>query len=344
MRNRRFRFPVSTLVGSGFRNFLRITSGHRIDRRMMWFLTGMGSLLLSGLAWPTERITLRRLSQIRIVRPPVFIIGFWRSGTTLLHNLLCCHPDASYVTTFQGVFPHHVPGNEWWLRPLATPLLPKKRPADGVSLDFDLPQEEEIALGNLQPLSFYHFMYFPDDLRALIPRHLLFEGVTEKEIKGWKMSYFRLIRATFLRSGRHTFISKNPPNAFRIPLLLEMFPQARFIAIFRKEEEVLPSFHRFITEVVKGIGLQEYDDRQLEKDLKYLYDLYLTHYQYDKKKIPESHLLELQYEDLLHDKYEVSSHLFDFLETTPEEKEKAMACVENFIGRMGDFHSGSRKA
>ncbi len=341
VRNKRFRFPVNTLCGSGFRNFLKATRGHRIDRKGMYLLTGVSSFFLSVLGRPMELRDLRRTRGLASASPPVFIIGFWRSGTTLLHNLLCCHPDAAYVSTFQSIFPHHSPGNEWWLRPLVTPLLPRKRPADGVSLDFDLPQEEEIALGNLQALSFYYFMYFPDEIRDLIPRHLLLQEVSPQELSAWQCAYERLIGATQLRTGRTTFISKNPPNAFRIPLLLEMFPGARFISIFRNREEVIPSFHRFVTEVFRGISLQRWDDGKVLHDLEELYHLYQKKYEHDRKLIPAGRLLELQYEELLEDKRDVSRRLFRFLESTPEEEAQAMRCVSSFLGKMDEFHGGS---
>ena len=341
MRNKKFSFPVNTLCGSGFSNFRRVTAGHRIDNKTMYFLTGLTSLFFSALGYAGKRRTRRRAEKIVITEPPVFIIGFWRSGTTLLHNLLCAHPRAAYVSTFQGIFPHHTPASEWWLKPLVSPMLPHKRPADGVRLDFDLPQEEEIAMGNLQPLSFYHFMYFPADTDRIISRNLLLEGVTAEETEQWKHAYLQLIKTAMLRTGGTLFISKNPPNAFRIPLLLEMFPEARFINIFRDREETLNSFMRFLTEVIAGIGLQKYDETAFRKSLERLYDLYFQHYNENKKLIPPENLIEMDYRELLDDKYRVTEMIFERF--APKGKKEAMENVSRFLRDMGTFHEGSKK-
>ena len=75
----------------------------------------------------------KKLKTIRIEEPPVFIIGFWRSGTTLLHSLLCQDPQAGYVTTFQGVFPNLVLTQKKWMKAFTNRILPKKRPFDCLS-------------------------------------------------------------------------------------------------------------------------------------------------------------------------------------------------------------------
>ncbi len=341
MRNRKFSFPVNTLCGSNYSNFRKVTAGHPIDRKMMFFLTGLSSLFLGVSAHFAEKRTLKKLKKITLDKPPVFIIGFWRSGTTLLHNLLCNDPDAAYVSTFQGVFPHHTPASEWWLKVLASPLLPRKRPADGVKLDFDMPQEEEIALGNLQSLSFYHFMYFPADIERLIPRNLLLRDVSEEELGQWKNAYIQLIKTAMLKTGGHRFISKNPPNAFRIPLLLEMFPGARFINIFREREGTLNSFERFLTGVIQGIGMQRYDKKKFRESLERLYDLYLEHYHRDKALIPPEHLIEMQYQELLDDPYGISDMIFRRFD--PEHRKKALENVRLFLSKMDEFYDNRKK-
>jgi hypothetical protein len=41
-------------------------------------------------------------------KSPLFIIGHWRSGTTLLHNLLATDPGFGYTTTYQAIFPNNL--------------------------------------------------------------------------------------------------------------------------------------------------------------------------------------------------------------------------------------------
>ena len=78
--------------------------------------------------------------------PPIFVIGHWRTGTTLLHDLFSVDPNLAYPTTFECFFPHHFLLTEEVLSKVMRGLLPKKRPQDDVPVGFDRPQEEEFAM------------------------------------------------------------------------------------------------------------------------------------------------------------------------------------------------------
>jgi hypothetical protein len=184
-------------------------------------------------------------------------------------------------------------------------------------------------------------MYFPADIEQIIQRDLLFENVSPEEVEQWKKTYVRLVKTAMLKTGGSIFISKNPPNAFRIPLLLEMFPGARFINIFREKEEVLPSFMRFVTEVIKGIGLQKYDRDRFYHSIEKLYDLYLEKYEAYKRLIPPGDLIEIDYPDLLKNNLEVNEMIYEKFGL--DKREKAFQCVRDFVKDMGNFHEGSKK-
>ncbi|MDP9222377.1 MAG: sulfotransferase, partial [Actinomycetota bacterium] len=47
----------------------------------------------------------RRIAATR-VRPPIFILGHWRSGTTLLHELIALDDRFSFPTTAQCFCPN----------------------------------------------------------------------------------------------------------------------------------------------------------------------------------------------------------------------------------------------
>src|SRR5262245_25743508 len=46
---------------------------------------------------------------------PVFVLGHWRSGTTLLHELLARDPRHAAPTTFDCLSPHHFLVTRSWL-------------------------------------------------------------------------------------------------------------------------------------------------------------------------------------------------------------------------------------
>src|SRR5271170_5333032 len=49
----------------------------------------------------------RAVRKTTIVEPPIFLLGHWRTGTTLLHELMACDERFGYPTTYQCLEPHH---------------------------------------------------------------------------------------------------------------------------------------------------------------------------------------------------------------------------------------------
>jgi hypothetical protein len=337
MRNKEFRFPVTVLIGSEISNLRKIAHGKHIDPgfRVKYGTTAAVSTILTAFSKIDSLINARKIKNFEITEPPVFIIAFWRSGTTLLHNLLCQNPDFGFVSTFQTVFPNHTLSNQWWLKFVASPFLPEKRPADDVKFEWENPQEEEMALGNMQEFSFYNFMYFPKDFKDYVAKGLMLDKMSEKELKKWKEDYLRLIKIALLNTGGKRLISKNPPNAFRIKQLLEMFPEAKFINISRKPEEVIFSFKRFITEVLKGTALQETSEEMINKRTRELYDLYTEKYHADKLLIPEGNLIEIDYHEFVKDKHKYIKRIYD--ELGLEGYEKALPRMNRYLEDTKDF-------
>src|ERR1700735_3049660 len=48
-----------------------------------------------------------RVQRTPIRLAPLFIVGHWRTGTTLLHELLILDPRHTFPTYFQCLCPHH---------------------------------------------------------------------------------------------------------------------------------------------------------------------------------------------------------------------------------------------
>ena len=141
-----FEIPVSSLVGSSYANFRKVARKHRFDRhyQVKYRLTQSFSWILDLFSRYDQRVYRNRVDAFQIERPPVFIIGFWRSGTTLLHSLLSTNPGFGYVTTFQAVFPNHTLVHQWWLKSLAKLLV-----KDFLSQEPETKQND--SLSNLTP-------------------------------------------------------------------------------------------------------------------------------------------------------------------------------------------------
>jgi len=244
----------------------------------------------------------RRAEALKLDQPPVFVIGHWRTGTTLLHDLFSVDPNLAYPTTYECFFPHHFLLTENTLPKVMKVLLPKRRPQDDVPVGFDRPQEEEFAmlmLGQGTPYVTHAWPRFgPADTD-----YLDFKGLSEADQKKWAKAYMWLYRRLALRHGNRPLVMKTPANAARLKLLTELFPDARFIYISRNPLTVFPSTVKLWRALYSTQGLHNppYLDNWLDD---YVLDMFVRlteDYEADRHVVPADHLIELRYEDFIKD-------------------------------------------
>ena len=130
-----------------------------------WVLAGtisMSTPISSALAALQQMLYGRRIRSLAIDKAPIFILGHWRSGTTLLHELLVLDERHTCPNTYACYTPRHflvsrylVP---WWLKF----LMPSRRPMDNMKVGWDRPQEDEFALCNMGIPSPYMVFAFPN--------------------------------------------------------------------------------------------------------------------------------------------------------------------------------------
>ena len=174
--------------------------------------------------------------------PPLFIIGHWRSGTTLLHELLMLDDRFCCPTTYQCFAPSHFLLTEAFLTTALAWIMPAKRPMDNVAAGWHRPQEDEFALVNMGAASPYRRMAFPNTMPAE-PTALDLETLTAEELQQWKGHLQRFIAMLAIRDARRPIL-KSPTHTARMAVLAGMFPGARFLHIVRDPFVVFPSTKR----------------------------------------------------------------------------------------------------
>ncbi len=254
------------------------------------------SVMTSLLNLPASVVYGRRVARTRIAHPPIFILGHWRSGTTLLHNLMTLDPETTYADLYRCLFPGHFLLTERLVPKLTEVLLPKSRPMDNMAATWHTPQEDEIALLLDCGLSPYLCMAFHmrQDIygRFYDPRDM-----TPKERAAWKASLLRFIRKLTLRKNRPVVL-KSPNHTYRITTLLEMFPEAKFVYIYRDPFAVYPStLHARNTMFVEN-ALFPFDPEGNEEEMVLMYEKCIRAYEATKSQIPSGNLCELCFEDL----------------------------------------------
>jgi len=296
---RKFSFLITVLAGASVSHIFRQLKNHSLDYKyaIRVVLTVIVGCILEPFRWWEEIRWKRKIRKTKISESPVFIIGFWRSGTTLLHSLLCQVPGVTYITTYQTVFPNLLLSHSWWFKPVIGRFWPTHRPFDEVKLGLDLPQEEEIALANLQDISFYNFLYFPKDFEKFYEKELFIKNTGLEKVERWKSEYLKMIKKAMLNLDGGRFISKSPSNMARISLILEMFPDAKFIFIYRDPYKAVESFYRFFHEVLIAVQVQQSGDILSRNRLTRLYADMIRQYNLEKNKIDPQNLVEIKFED-----------------------------------------------
>jgi omega-hydroxy-beta-dihydromenaquinone-9 sulfotransferase len=212
---------------------------------LAWQSGVVGSLL--SLAERAQQAEVARRS-VTLPQEAVFILGYWRSGTTLLHELMALDPRFCAPSTRACMNPQNF-------------LLAKdgggrtmRRPMDDMVIGADTPQEDEFALLALGARSPYEALLVPGGLRRALaladPANL---SVAER--RDWERVFRSFLLAMCSAAPGRTLLLKSPPHACRIAMLLSVLPQARFVLLTRDPVAVFESAVRMWMSLFKRYSL-----------------------------------------------------------------------------------------
>jgi hypothetical protein len=204
------------------------------------FLILIPTSLLSEVFTIVEKLKYqKKIKQTKIEKPPVFIIGHWRSGTTLLHQLIYLDRQFTAPSLVQTVIPEHfLFSTKYWV-PVMKKMMPPKRPMDEVELGPLDPMEDEWALIRMSASTPFMKVFFPSAKVRFITGTNEFVPVGSN-LEKWKNSFLLFLTKITLLTQKQ-IVLKNPYHTPRIALLAEMFPGAKFIHIVRHPFRIIPS-------------------------------------------------------------------------------------------------------
>ena len=336
------KLPANTLIGADWDTFRAVTQGRYVaqDKDTKMLVTKCICRLLSLFAPLQEDKYQRLLANTPVQHDPLFILGHWRSGTTFVHNIFAQDQRFGYTTTYQTVLPHHMMTMQWLLKPLFGSLMPKTRPTDNMELSPDLPQEEEFALLNMCPVSYYNFWFYPQSMREYCDRFLTMKQATPQEIADFKDKFLKLVKISMWNSRRGVpdaqYLSKNPPHTGKVKTLVEMFPNAKFIYLIRDPYTVFESTRSFFTQTIAPLELNSISMEEMEQNILYGYKELYNAYQEQKKYIPEGNLFEAKFEEFEEDALNITERIYRQLNLPGWEA--ARPNIERYINGKKGFH------
>ncbi|WP_042694198.1 sulfotransferase [Azospirillum sp. B506] len=249
--------------------------------------------------------------------PPLFILGHWRSGTTHLLNLLAqderfTAPDPLAVGLPWGFLSL----NAFW-RSRLEEWLPPDRIIDAMPVDPTSPQEDELALGLMQPLSYYHGIFFPRHLHRAFRQGVLFEGCRPEAVALWRRRMTHYLTKMQIYAGGQRLLIKNPAHTPKLAELLALCPNAVFVHIHRDPYEVFSSTRRMLLTLLREFSLQAYDPQAVGGLVLELYPAMMARFDRDRALLPPGRLVEIRYDRFVADPLETLAEVYGGLGLGP---------------------------
>ncbi len=333
-----FSFTQQPLAGGTLSNWLTMLAENafRVNPRCM--PRAIYDTILTFITSLPRLIEMRYDKEIERVEPePIFIVGHFRGGTTYFHYLMSHDTNMSYISTFQTMLPGNFIFMEKFFRKILANSLPETRPMDDIRMSADYPYEEEYAVANLSRYSFYHGWYFPKKMREYFDRYVLF-NVPDKVIREWQQVYSYVLKKVVYKKGRKCILLKNPPNTGRIKQLIDIYPDAKFIHLYRNPYEVFNSTMNLYKGIMPIFSLQEYDMDEIEENVFYFYEAMYEKFFREKHLIEDENYAEVRYEDFIRQPLKTLGDIYASLNLPDFEKSKGdfkdyIASQENYKPR-----------
>lgn len=240
----------------------------------------------------------RKIARTEINPQPIFILGYWRSGTTLLHNLIAIDPRFAFPNLYECVFPWHFLTSESINTRFTGWMVPKSRPMDNMETNWGVPQEDEFAICTMCLVSPYTLPLRPFDLQEWT-RSFRLDQLSSQDQNLWKRTVTHFMKKLSVRYDSKPLVMKSPSHTYRVKQLLELFPQAKFIYISRNPFDVFNSTLHLRTTLIGENTLGDPTHPGAENNVIDTFMEAFQAYERDRCLIPAGNLAEVKYEELV---------------------------------------------
>ena len=327
------RFWHGMRAGAYFK--LMLKNGCRVHPLRVPMAVGLIPVTCANSAMGTLQSLLfgRKIAATELTEPPIFIVGHWRSGTTMLHELMIRDERLSFANTYECFAPDHflitgsiTPRLLWF-------ILPARRPQDNMPAGFDRPQEDEFALISMGAPTPYMRMAFPNH-PAPYEGMLDMDGLSDKELEAFKNALTWFLK-TLTYKKQKRLVLKSPPHTGRIASLAEMFPGAKFIHLVRDPYALYSSSRRLWHAMYETQGFQIPRFKGLDEYVFNTFSRMYEGFERGRESIDPRNICDVRFEELAQNPISVVESIYDKLQLG--DFEAARPSIEAHVDTLRDY-------
>ena len=259
----------------------------------------------------------------QVVEQPIFIVGNFRSGTTLLHRLLAKDPRFTGMKTWEiFVAPSLVQRKliRWMMkinRMIGNPIEKVIKRFEKALKEYsymhhtalnEIEEDGHIFLHTWSTYNLFAFFPFPE----LVRNYIYYDEDVPEEQRDLDMAYYQevLKRHVYANKGKQ-YISKSPSFSPKVRTLHKQFPDAKFINLVRSPLRVIPSSISMFSNHWQTYGEPDAEYPQPGPDVmrEQAKHWYLYPHQY-LKKLPANQYVMVRYQDLVADPQKTIENIY----------------------------------
>ncbi len=303
-------------------------------RICMAFLITLCAIINSCWAFLQRLIYDRRIAATEITEPPIFIIGHWRSGTTLPARIDGPRRPLRLSHLLRMLRAEPFSGHRL-VRSHAALAAVARQTADGQHAHRLAPSAGRrvcccLTMGAPTP---YCRMAYPNDPPPF-NEFLDMDGCQPEDLDRWRHDIKHFVHALTMKKQKR-LIMKSPPHTGRIEELSRLFPGAKFVHIVRDPYTIFPSTRRLWVSLDWPQGLQHPHDRNLDEYVFASFERMYRGFNRQREKIVPSQLCEIRYEDLVRDPVGQVRTIYEKLELGDFEQVRPQ--LEAYAGQQKDY-------
>ncbi|MBQ9980892.1 MAG: sulfotransferase [Oscillospiraceae bacterium] len=324
------------LLGSRFSSWMKLLKQNdfkiRKESRGQAALITATSLFLS-VPGTVERILYKkRIEETKIEKDPIYIMGFWRTGTTFMQYLFSRDPQFGWLDPVGSATISNCILMRKFLTRAQSKVLGTARPMDNMEYSVDFPMEDAFSQATFSDLAVIHMMAFPQNYKRYIPCAFI-QDLPEKERARWHREYAYILKKnTFIQGGKQMLL-KSPDNTAHPADIIQDYPNAKFICLCRDPYVTAMSTVHMFTKQMEILALQDkpgpdFDNLIEDVVLEIMERMYREYFEYEKT-LPRNQSMIVIYEDYTKDPLNYTRKIYEQLEIPGFEE--ALPHMEKYV-------------